>query len=208
MLSVNASEIRDYCRKGNNILNAKVGFEVTGTPFTGTPDVAFTGGAGTGAAAHAVMENGSLKEIVIDEPGTGYTSAPTVTIGGVTSGGGSTATATASITGDAVTGVTLTDAGGQKLLFTDFTEYDDTLDVPETRAVVKFYIADKFGNVKEEQMETAAVDDQLEVSLGGMNPVEGISANVTVKSSLGNIKDGSVHDMVTIKQSGFFYIEA
>lgn len=65
-----------------------------GTGYTAAPTVTFTGGAGTGAAATAVVENGVVTEINVTTPGTGYTSAPTI---GFTGGGGTGATATASI---------------------------------------------------------------------------------------------------------------
>ncbi len=53
------------------------------------PSVYISGGGGTGATAHAVVTptatpsnpvNGTVSSIVIDNPGSGYTSAPTVTI--------------------------------------------------------------------------------------------------------------------------------
>jgi hypothetical protein len=52
--------------------------------------------------------NGPVIRVNITNPGSGYTSPPTVTIAG---GGGSGATATATITGDMVTGVTVTNGG-------------------------------------------------------------------------------------------------
>lgn len=44
------------------------------------PSVSFTGGGGTGATAHAVVNGGVITSIVVDTAGTGYTSAPTVKI--------------------------------------------------------------------------------------------------------------------------------
>lgn len=44
----------------------------------GTFDVAFSGGSGTGAAARFTVSGGTLVSIVITNPGTGYTSAPTL----------------------------------------------------------------------------------------------------------------------------------
>jgi hypothetical protein len=65
-----------------------------GTGYTSAPTVTFTGGAGTGAAAKAVILNGKVIAIVMTNHGTGYTSAPTV---GFTGGAGTGAAATAAI---------------------------------------------------------------------------------------------------------------
>lgn len=68
-----------------------------GSGYTSAPTVALTGGAGTGATAHAVLGTGAnagkVVSVIVDNPGTGYTSAPTVAF---TGGGGNGATATAS----------------------------------------------------------------------------------------------------------------
>lgn len=69
-----------------------------GTGYTTAPAVAFTGGGGSGATAHAVLGTGAnagkVVSIAIDTPGSGYTSAPTVAL---TGGGGTGATATATV---------------------------------------------------------------------------------------------------------------
>lgn len=77
-------------------LTGVIGVRLTaaGQNFTSAPVVAFTGGAGSGAAAIALIFRGEVVGIVITAEGTGYTSAPTVSI---TGGGGSDATATALI---------------------------------------------------------------------------------------------------------------
>lgn len=79
-----------------------------GSGYTSAPSVVFAG-PGTGAAATAVVNpsNGQVSSIAITNGGTGYTTAPTVTI---TGGGGSGATATATVASGVVTGVTLTAA--------------------------------------------------------------------------------------------------
>lgn len=65
-----------------------------GAGYTSAPAVSFTGGAGTGAAAVAVMgtgaDAGKVMSVKITNPGSGYTSAPTV----VFTGGGTPTTAT------------------------------------------------------------------------------------------------------------------
>ena len=63
-----------------------------GTSYETAPTVVFTGGGGTGAAATAAVEDGSLISITITNAGSGYTSAPTVSF---TGGGGTGAAATA-----------------------------------------------------------------------------------------------------------------
>jgi phage tail sheath protein FI len=69
-----------------------------GTGYTSAPTVTFTGGAGTGAAATAVLGTGAnagkVVGLTITNPGSGYTSAPTV---GFTGGAGSGAAATATV---------------------------------------------------------------------------------------------------------------
>jgi fibronectin type 3 domain-containing protein len=55
-------------------------------PVNCVPPVSISGGGGFGAAAHCVMVNGQVSEIVVDDGGQNYTSAPTVTIGTGNSG--------------------------------------------------------------------------------------------------------------------------
>jgi autotransporter-associated beta strand protein len=63
-----------------------------GSGYIGAPFVQISGGGGTGATAYAVMNSGSISQIVVTSPGTGYTSAPTVTL----TGGGAAQAATVS----------------------------------------------------------------------------------------------------------------
>lgn len=65
-----------------------------GSGYTSAPTVTFTGGAGSGAAATAVLTGDAVTSVVITNPGTGYTSAPTV---GFTGGEGTGAAADAEI---------------------------------------------------------------------------------------------------------------
>lgn len=69
-----------------------------GTKYTSAPNVALTGGGGTGAAAVAILgtgaDAGKVVSVTITKGGTGYTSAPTVAF---TGGGGTDAAATASM---------------------------------------------------------------------------------------------------------------
>ena len=59
----------------------------------GTFDVAFSGGSGTGAAARFTVSGGALVSIVITNPGTGYTSAPTLSFAASSGLSGASATA-------------------------------------------------------------------------------------------------------------------
>lgn len=73
--------------------------------------VTFSGGGGSGAAAYAVVSSGgAVTNIVVTNRGSGYSSAPTVTITSSTGGTGATATATINSNG-LVTGATV-GAGG------------------------------------------------------------------------------------------------
>ena len=67
-----------------------------GTGYASAPTVNFTGGAGSGAAATAIVLNGVITEVSVTNAGTGYTSAPIVSFTGA---GGSGATATALLEG-------------------------------------------------------------------------------------------------------------
>jgi hypothetical protein len=83
-----------------------------GTGYTSPPGVVFTGGGlifgGRHAVAHAVLTAGAVSSIVVDDPGEGYTSAPVVSLIG---GGGSGATATASLLGIGVAYVVVNNGG-------------------------------------------------------------------------------------------------
>ena len=52
-----------------------------GSGYTSVPTVNFSGGAGSDATASAVLANGSVIRVIINDPGHGYTSDPTVTFG-------------------------------------------------------------------------------------------------------------------------------
>lgn len=65
-----------------------------GSGYTSVPTVTFTGGAGSGAAATAIVFRGAVVGVIVTTEGSGYTSAPTI---GFSGGGGTGAAATASI---------------------------------------------------------------------------------------------------------------
>lgn len=85
---------------------AAVGFSNAGAGFTdGTFPLTITGGGGTGATGQAVVVGGVVVSVQVTNPGTGYTTAPTVTL----TGAGTPTTAAAFTT--AISGVTLNSAG-------------------------------------------------------------------------------------------------
>ena len=114
-----------------------IGVNVTnkGLSFTEAPVISFSGGGGSAAAAtatiiaapeflggerivttdQAVAANvidttpTNIHQIALDNGGSGYTAAPTVTVAAPTSG--TTATAVATITSGVVTGITITEDG-------------------------------------------------------------------------------------------------
>ena len=49
-----------------------------GTGYTTPPEVVITGGGGTGAVAQAILKNGRISDIIIKNPGFGYSSSPIV----------------------------------------------------------------------------------------------------------------------------------
>lgn len=70
------------------------------------PPISISGGGGSGASAVANVSGGAITSITVTGGGSGYTSAPTVSIGG-----GVGAVAAANITGDAVTSIDVTSGG-------------------------------------------------------------------------------------------------
>ena len=69
--------------------------------------VSVVGGGGIGATAQAVITGGVVSRVLVEQPGTGYTSQPLISI---TGGGGQGATATASVRGP-IQAATLTSGG-------------------------------------------------------------------------------------------------
>ena len=77
-----------------------------GGSYSSTPEVTISGGGGTGATATATLSGSAVSGLTITNPGTGYTSNPTLTIAAPQFGGsGSTATGTATISADVVYGM-------------------------------------------------------------------------------------------------------
>lgn len=117
-----SSSHSDYAnRKGVLNLSYCVGVTINGVDFSGAfncatwATVSFSGGGGSGAYAVArVTAAGAVHSVAVINGGSGYTSAPTVTIGGA----GSSATATSAIGSGKVTSVTVT-AGGSGYVPTD-----------------------------------------------------------------------------------------
>jgi hypothetical protein len=66
----------------------KIEIEDGGSGFIRPPIVSIFGGGGVGAKAKAFVSNGEIKQIVVTEPGEGYTSAPSITIEGSQEVGG------------------------------------------------------------------------------------------------------------------------
>ena len=92
---------RVFLHVKNGVANgALAGITVTagGSGYTSRPTVAFSGGGGTGATATAVIASGAVTGVTLTNPGSGYTSAPTIAFSG--GGGGSGATATATLATD------------------------------------------------------------------------------------------------------------
>jgi hypothetical protein len=59
----------------------EVNLTTGGSGYTSVPSVNFTGGAGTGATAVAVLQNGSVTKVIITDGGDNFTSIPSVTFG-------------------------------------------------------------------------------------------------------------------------------
>lgn len=101
--TVNVMVFDDF---GNKALGS---IQKGGSGYTSAPTIAFSGGGGSGAAATAVVTNGSVTGITITNAGSGYTSAPTIAFSG---GGGSGAVATAVLSGATVGSTIITGTTG------------------------------------------------------------------------------------------------
>lgn len=82
-----------------------------GQGYTSAPTITAFGGTGSGATFVATISDGSITNITVSNPGTGYSVADVVQL--LFSGGGSddSAALTAALTGDMVTSVAVTNAG-------------------------------------------------------------------------------------------------
>jgi hypothetical protein len=88
-----------------------VQIDATGSGYTTPPTVTFAPPAsqfGVQAQGSASIQAGNVVVISVTNPGSGYTSAPAITISG---GGGSSANAIAKLGSGIVTAITLTEAG-------------------------------------------------------------------------------------------------
>ena len=96
---------------GGAIVNYTMGNRGSGYSLTSPPAVTFSGGGGSGAAARPDVVQRSVNRVTITNPGSGYTSAPTVTFQ-TSVGGGTPRTATGSaVLQTEVTSVTVTNRG-------------------------------------------------------------------------------------------------
>lgn len=203
MKAIDNTAARNYCNTNQNLLTAVVAFLYSGgTGYTSAPTVAFSGGAGTGAAATATVVNGRVTALVITAGGSGYTSVPTIAFSG---GGGHGAAATAVLTSQVVTSATITNSGTDKILtITDNTSYPSG----DSRDVVNITVADRFGVKKDYQITSSPGNKSIDVVGDGMNPTDGIDVIVTVYSTLLKHKNGSVYDVATLKTTGNLTMDA
>ena len=123
VVRTDAAELfNSVARVGNSLSAITVTNASTNGKYVSAPAVSFSGGGGQGAEATALIDaNGKVTSVNITNTGSGYTSAPTVTIAPVgttalaTAAQGTTATATAAagnLDGGALTGTaTITAAG-------------------------------------------------------------------------------------------------
>ncbi|MCH4094626.1 MAG: DUF3383 domain-containing protein [Acetobacter peroxydans] len=86
--------------------------------------------AASGAEATASVSGGAVSAIAVAQGGSGYETAPNVTVSG---GGGTGATATATVSGGVVTGITVTDGGTGYTQAPTVTLEAASLDAPSTR---------------------------------------------------------------------------
>ena len=97
--------------QSGSIYTYTMGNRGSGYSLTSPPAVTFSGGGGSGAAARPDVAQRRVTGVTITNPGSGYTSAPTVTFQ-TSTGGGSPVTATGSaVLRTEVTSVTVTNRG-------------------------------------------------------------------------------------------------
>lgn len=115
-----------------NQLNIGRIFEIPKTTADANPEVAFSGGGGTGARAIAEVLGGKVTEVKIVNGGTGYSSTPAVSFPG---GRGTGATGTATVSVGAVTAVSVTDGGSG---YTSFYYDDEAVLIVNAAAEARF----------------------------------------------------------------------
>jgi hypothetical protein len=104
-----ATAVASISNAAGTILSVKI--DALGSGYTSPPTVSFAPPAsqfGVQAQGSASIQGGNVVVISVTNPGSGYTSAPAITISG---GGGSSANAIAVLGSGIVTGITLTEAG-------------------------------------------------------------------------------------------------
>ena len=94
---------------GNGVNSLTLSGTTAGYTPGATPFVTISGGGGTGATAIANISTGGQLTLTLTNPGTGYTSVPTVTLTGITAGG--MPIVTAAIGANTSGGLTFTGAG-------------------------------------------------------------------------------------------------
>ena len=146
-------------------------------------------------AANAIQ--GAIHNVVIDNGGAGYSSAPTVTI----SGDGTGATATATVSGGVVTGITIT-AIGSGYTYAHVTVSGGTPSTPaELRAVVApTTVGREIQDVTVDAVGSGYTNGTINLTLTG----DGTGATATITVVGGALVDGSA----TITNPGFNYTEA
>ena len=81
-LRVNTAEVAAKNHTHNVTTGVRAVNVTSGGQDYTTATVAFNGGGGSGAAAHAVIVNGEITQVIVDDPGYGYADAPDVEITG------------------------------------------------------------------------------------------------------------------------------
>ena len=89
-------------------------------------------------------------------------------------------------------------SGANTLTVTDNTTYPSG----DSREVVNVTVHDKFGSKVDAQITDSP--DNVVISLASLNKTEGLSVEVTLASVKGFHKDGSIHDVATLKTTGDF----
>ena len=97
------------------------------------------------------------------------------------------------------------DAGAGELTLTDNTVYA----AGDSRKSLNIEVYDKFGGRKDAHLGVPGVGNvnAKVVDVSTLNVSEGLSVNVTLVSAKGKTKDGSVHDVATLKVNGNVVME-
>lgn len=174
----------------STVLNEGVGISsinvVSSSGYAGALTVTITGGGGSGATATAVLSGSAVGTVTITNAGSGYTSQPTITITGATSGtnavariDGSFQTLTTLVSGDA----TATNQASEILGVLNAGAVELTTNAFDATTPLAFTVA---------QIDLASTTATIENSLNGtlmVDSADGFPHNINLTEAIRDVED-------------------